>query len=86
MSKLILKRNYTTKAQKVKLMLNWLGREYIETIMYNDIVDFDYAEDYEVPVTEPKEVEAYIHTHFFHLVNKHIDLVWESVWEDLSYA
>ena len=86
MSKLILKRNYTTNSQKLKLMLTWLGRDYVETIIYEDIVDFDFAEEYNLPVKDPKEAETYIHEHFFSIVRKNMELVWEAVWEDLSYA
>lgn len=86
MSKLIRKKDYTTKAEKVKFMLNWLGKDYVETIICQDITDFGFEEDYNLPVKEPKEVESYVHDHLFSILNKNIDQVWESVWEDLSYA
>lgn len=86
MSKMIYRKNYTTKAQRVKLMLSWLGRDYVESIISTDIIDCDLGDEYNLPVKEPAEVEAYIHNHFYSIVNKNIDQVWESVWEDISYA
>lgn len=86
MSKMIYRKNYTTKAQRVKLMLSWLGRDYVESIISTDIIDCDLGDEYNLPVKEPAEVEAYIHSHFYSIVNKNIDQVWESVWEDISYA
>ena len=86
MGKMIYRKDYTTKAQRVKLMLSWLGRDYVESIISTDIIDCDLGDEYNLPVKEPAEVEAYIHNHFYSIVNKNIDQVWESVWEDLSYA
>jgi hypothetical protein len=87
MSEMIYKKDYTTKAQKVKLIESRvLGRQYVEDLIYMDIVDFDLGDEYNLPVKEPAEVEAYIHNHFYSIVNKNIDQVWEAIWEDLSYA
>ena len=86
MGKMIYRKDYTTKAQRVKLMLSWLGRDYVESIISTDIIDCDLGDEYNLPVKEPAEVEAYIHNHFYSIVNKNIDQVWETIWEDLSYA
>ena len=87
MSKMIYKKDYITKAQKVKLIESRvLGRQYVEGLIYTDIVDFENYEEYNLPVKEPAEVEAYIHNHFYSIVNKNIEQVWETIWEDLSYA
>ena len=87
MSKMIYKKDSTTKAQKVKLIESrFLGRQYVEGLIYNDVVDFGFEEDYNLPVKEPKEVERYIHDHFYSIVNKNIDQVWETIWEDFIYA
>ena len=87
MSKMIYKKDYTTKAQKVKLIEScFLGRQYVEGLIYMDIIDCDLGDEYNLPVKEPDEVEVYIHNHFYSIVNKNIDQVWEAIWEDLSYA
>lgn len=87
MSKMIYKKDYATKAQKVKLIEScFLGRQYVEGLIYMDIVDCDLGDEYNLPVKEPAEVETYIHNHFYSIVNKNIDQVWETIWEDLSYA
>ncbi len=87
MSKVIYKKDYTTKAQRVKLIESrFLGRQYVEGLIYMDIVDCDLGDEYNLPVKEPAEVEVYIHNHFYSIVNKNIDQVWETIWEDISYA
>jgi len=87
MSKMIYKKDYTTKAQKIKLIESRvLGRQYVEDLIYTDIVDFELGDEYNLPVKELKEVERYIHDHFYSIVNRNIDQVWEAIWEDLSYA
>jgi len=87
MSKMIYKKDYTTKAQKVKLIEScFLGRQYVEGLIYMDIIDCDLGDEYNLPVKELDEVEAYIHNHFYSIINKNIDQVWETIWEDLSYA
>ena len=87
MSEMIYKKDYTTKAQKIKLIESRvLGRQYVEGLIYTDIVDCDLGDKYNLPVKEPAEVEAYIHNHFYSITNKNIDQVWETIWEDLSYA
>lgn len=87
MSNLIRKKDFTTKAQKLKLIEScFLGRQYVEDLIYMDIVDFDLGDEYNLPVKEPAEVESYIHNHFYSIVNKNMDQVWEAIWEDLSYA
>lgn len=86
MSKMIYKKDYTTKAQKVKFIESFLGRQYVEGLIYMDIVDCDLGDEYNLPVKEPTEVEDYIHNHFYSIVNKNIEQVWETIWEDLSYA
>ena len=87
MSKMIYKKDYTTKSQKVKLIeSHFLGRYYVEGLIYTDIIDYDLGDEYNLPVKEPAEVEAYVHNHFYSIVNKNIDQVWEAIWEDLSYA
>ncbi len=87
MSKMNYKKDYTTKAQKVKLIKSSvLGRQYVENLIYTDIIDFDLGDEYNLPVKEPTEVEAYIHDHFYSIVNKNINQVWEAIWDDISYV
>lgn len=87
MGKMIYKKDYTTKAQKIRFMeSHFLGRAYVENLIYIDIIDAELGDEYNLPVKDPKEVEAYIHNHFYSIVNKNIDQVWETIWEDLSYA
>jgi len=87
MGKMIYKKDYTTKAQKVKLIESRaLGRQYVEGLIYMDIIDYELEDEYNLPVKDPVEVESYIHNHFYSIVNKNIDQVWETIWEDLSCA